>query len=198
MEVVVHGSNRVVGLLTIECGTIVIFEAVEVVSGCDQPGLPLTARKTIKRADRMSGMDRYSVRLIGKTGESSQGVFIVDEDEDTDQCRLTFQYPGGEITVEALDYFEAMCQIRTNLETKGWRPVCFGSAQNVYPSNMARDMGRGLKAYKMEIGRRATTADLVRIFDAASDLQPVSVEEQRQFYEQWLLSLGINIKALLG
>ena len=142
----------------------------------------------------MKGTDRYPVRLIGKTGEGSEGVFIVDEDEDTDQCRLTFQFPGGEVTVKALDYFKAMCQIRTELETKGWRPVCFGSAQNVYPSNMARDMGRGLKAYKMELGRRATTADLVRIIDTAPHLQPVSVEEQRQFYEQWLQSLGINVK----
>jgi hypothetical protein len=148
----------------------------------------------LSEAECIMAADQYTVRLIGKTGEDSEGIFILDEDEDTDQCRLTLQLPGGEITAEALDYFEAMCNIRKELETKGWRPVCFGSAQNVYPSNMARDMGRGLKAYRMEIGRRATMADLVKIFDTAPDLQPASVEEQRQFYEQWLQSLGIDVK----
>jgi hypothetical protein len=133
--------------------------------------------------------DQYHVRLVSHSGEGSQGVFILDEDGETDQCRLTLQYPGGEISAQAFDYFEAMCQIRKELETKGWRPVCFGSRRNVYPSNMCRDMGRGLKAYKMELGRRATLTDLVMIFDSAPDVQPASVEEQRQFFERWLHSL---------
>jgi hypothetical protein len=138
--------------------------------------------------------DHYSVRLIGKTGGCSEGVFILDEDEETNLCSLTFQFPGGEINAKALDYFEAMCQVRKELETRGCRPVCFGSARNVYASHMARDMGRGLKAYRLEIGRRATTADLVKIFDTTPDLQPASVEEQKQFYEQWLQSLGITLR----
>jgi hypothetical protein len=133
--------------------------------------------------------DRYPVRLVNQAGEGSEGLFALDEDPDTERCRLTLQYPGGEIRAEALDYFEALCQIRKELETKGWRPVCFGSSENVYPSGMCRDMGMGLKAYRMELGRQAALADLVMIFDTAPDLQPVSVEDQRRFFERWVRSL---------
>jgi hypothetical protein len=135
-------------------------------------------------------IEQHPVQLVGLAGDCSQGVFILDEDEDEDLCRLTFQYPGGKVAAEASDYFEAMCQIRLELEKAGWRPVCFGSSRNVYPSGMCRDMGGGLKAYKLQLGHPAKLADLVTIFDSGPDVEPTSVEEQRQFFDRWLQSLG--------
>lgn len=136
---------------------------------------------------------KHPVQLVNEAGEIRLGTFILDEAEDGDQCRLVIQLPDGEIAAEAWNYFDAMCQIRLALEIQGWRPVCFGSSQNVYPSNMCKDMGRGLKAYKMELGRRAKLADLVSIFGTAPDVKPGSVYDQRQFFERWLQNLGINL-----
>jgi hypothetical protein len=47
-------------------------------------------------------------------------------------------------------------------------------------------MGRGLKAYRLELGRQARASDLVSIFDSGSDVEPSSVAEQRHFWEEWL------------
>jgi hypothetical protein len=46
---------------------------------------------------------------------------------------------------------------------------------------MARDMGEGLKVYKMRIG--APASDLVPIFEEGNDIDPVTVAEQRAFFE---------------
>jgi len=135
---------------------------------------------------------QYAVPLVNQVGETSQAVFILGDLTRQHQCRLTLQYSGGEIAAKESDYFEAMCQIRKELESQGLRPVCFGSSQNVWPSSMCRDMGEGLKAYKQELGCRAMQTDLVMIFDTAPDVQPVTVEDQREFHCQWLQSLGIK------
>lgn len=137
--------------------------------------------------------DRRPVRLVSQTNGEVEGAFVLGEPEYGDHVTLTLQYSGGEITSEASDYFEAMCQIRNRLEADGWRPVCYGSSRNVYPSGMCRGMGLGLKAYKMQPGRRAFFADLVGIFDFGPDVEPSSVEEQKRFQQEWLRGLGINV-----
>jgi hypothetical protein len=133
--------------------------------------------------------DHYHVRLTSTTGDS-QSEFVAQEDDNGEDCVLTIHYHAGQITAHASDFFEAMCQIRKQLEVAGWRPVCYGSSLNVYPSGMARDMGSGLKAYRLELGRPATMADLVSIFDTGPDVNPSSVEEQKNFFERWRRSLS--------
>ncbi len=137
--------------------------------------------------------DRYPLRLVSKTSGELQGVFVLGKHEYGDHVTLTLQYPGGDITCQAPDYFEALCQIRHRLEADGWRPVCYGSSRNVYPSGMCRDMELGLRAYKLQPGRRAVVADMVKILDAGPDVEPSSVEEQRQFWMEWRRSLGRNV-----
>ena len=137
-------------------------------------------------------IDQISVRLVSQTIGEVEGVFILGEHVYGDHVTLTLQYPSGEITTQAADYFEALCQIRRQLEPAGWRPVCYGSSRNVWPSGMCRGMGLGLKAYKTQLGQRALFADLVRIFDSGDDVEPSSVEEQQQFHQAWLQSLGFD------
>jgi hypothetical protein len=50
---------------------------------------------------------------------------------------------------------------------------------------MGRDMGRGLKAYRLEMGRSAQREDLVDIFDTGPDVEPVTVAEQKIFADGW-------------
>jgi hypothetical protein len=138
-------------------------------------------------------IDRYPVRLVSTTKGEVDGLFVLGEHVYGDHVTLTLQFAGSEITSQATDYFEAMCRIRDQLEADGWRPMCYGSSRNVYPSGMGRGMGLGLKAYKTQPGKRAFYADLVKIFDVGPVVEPCSVAEQKQFHQEWLRSLGLNI-----
>jgi hypothetical protein len=99
--------------------------------------------------------------------------------------------PPQHVAVEATesDYFEALSRIRTELERHGHVVNCYGASRTVFPSGMARDMGAGLKAYKLRIGEPALVSDLVSIFACGPDLEVTTVAEQRAFYQQWLASL---------
>ena len=91
---------------------------------------------------------------------------------------------------DAEDYFTALADIREELAPLGLFPKIYGASRNVYPSPMSRSMGAGEKAYRLAMGRQAASRDLVSIFDHGPDLEPANVQEQRNFYESWLKSLG--------
>lgn len=52
---------------------------------------------------------------------------------------------------------------------------------------MSRDMGQGLKAYKIDIGSQV--GHLVSIFDDGSDVIPSKVDMQEEFAREWFDSL---------
>jgi hypothetical protein len=131
----------------------------------------------------------YIIRLMRQDGVGLDAVAVADEDGDHYRCRLALRYAAGEVVAVATDYFEAFCQVRRELEQVGLRPLCYGASRNAYPSGMCRDMGRGLKAYRQQLGSPATFADLVKVFESGPDVDPASVEEQQTFHEQWLGSL---------
>jgi hypothetical protein len=79
-----------------------------------------------------------------------------------------------------LDYFDALCRVREQLEGIDYWLLCYGSSLNVFPSGMCRDMGNGLVAYR----DRSKSNDIVQIFETGPDVQPVSVAEQRAFAER--------------
>src|SRR5688572_4038061 len=84
---------------------------------------------------------QYHLELRHVADATSQpGAFsLVAEGYD---CYLTLQCDLGAFEAKAGNYFDALCLIRAQLEPLGWRPVCYGSSRNVYPSNMCRDQGR--------------------------------------------------------
>jgi hypothetical protein len=98
---------------------------------------------------------------------------------------LNCEYRGTEIHAEADDFFDALCQIRLELEKEKLIPFCYGASLNVYPSGMARDMGAGKRAYKLKIGEPATTKNLVNIFAEGPDIIPVFVAVQKNFFKDW-------------
>ncbi|MEY2466081.1 MAG: hypothetical protein QOD03_602 [Verrucomicrobiota bacterium] len=58
---------------------------------------------------------------------------------------------------------------------------------------MSRSMGGGIKAYRYTLGKKPDANDMVHIFETGTDVVPVSVREQEDFWqkwEQWLKSLG--------
>lgn len=102
-------------------------------------------------------------------------------------CRIILRFEGSELESGDEDFFAAFCRMREQLEKVGLTPLCYGASRNVYPSGMCRDMGDGLVAYRMRIGRHVGEDDLVSIFDSGPDVDPVSVEAQQEFFNRWLL-----------
>jgi hypothetical protein len=129
-------------------------------------------------------MDTFTISVLRADNAIEQAT--ISYDEASEQCQLHLTYRGTTITETADDYFEALCLIRKRLEVQHLYIFCYGASKNVYPSGMARDMGQGLKAYKLTLGKHAATADLVDIFDSGADIEPATVAEQRSYFEAWL------------
>lgn len=127
--------------------------------------------------------DRYTLFLIGGD-DDEQAVFTLNDDGS--DCRLRCEYRGKVVETVASDYFQALCDARVHLARDGLVPFCYGASLNVYPSGMARDMGQGLKAYKLKIGEQARTTDLVEIFAEGPDVIPACVDLQEEYYRDWL------------
>ena len=131
------------------------------------------------------------IDLVSRDGHIESGEFILwDEDPDNpDQVRLDLRFAGERIIASADTFFDALAEMRRTLERQGFRPKCLGATKNFYPSPMIRSMGGGEKAYRLRLGCPAKTEDLVSIFDSDRNTDPVSVEEQEEFYRIWLKSL---------
>lgn len=123
--------------------------------------------------------ERKIVLIGGGDGES--GVLTAGESQG--KCHIRFEYRGGVIEAQADDYFEALCQIREQLEKKSLIPFCYGASLNVYPSSLGRQVQNGLSAYQLAIGRHAR--DLVHIFYANHDVIPATVQRQKEFFDEW-------------
>jgi hypothetical protein len=104
------------------------------------------------------------------------------------QCDICLTYGASAVRGSGPDFFEAFCRVRERLTALGLRPLCYGASRNVFPSGMARDMADGLKAYKLRLGFPATGDNIVEIFETGPDVDPVSVEAQRQFFDDYLKS----------
>lgn len=136
----------------------------------------------------MTMSEQYTVFLIGGgTGGDEQAVFTL-HDVGT-RCRLTCSYRNKIIEAEEDDYFEALCQIRKQLEVEGILPFCYGASCNVFPEGTVTEMSRGLVVCKVKTGEHPKKSDLVNIFDEGYDVVPVFVHMQQKFWDSWLASL---------
>ena len=98
-------------------------------------------------------------------------------------CRILLEAEGIKETSTSTDYFASFADVRKNLAKKKVFPLCYGASRNVWPSAMARDMGQGLRAYKLELGKHSE--EMVHIFDTGDDIDPVTPEEQKEFSYKW-------------
>jgi hypothetical protein len=128
-------------------------------------------------------MSEHIIHLIG--GEDDETAIAICTAR-AGQCCIAFRFRGRVLEEDASDYFEALCRVRLRLEEEKLIPFCYGASLNVYPSGMARDMGAGMKAYRLTIGRQAK--DLVGTFDEGADVIPATVARQREYFDEWLAS----------
>ena len=127
--------------------------------------------------------ETFSVRLVGGS-DGERATFEINDAGN--RCLLICRYRDTTISAEAADFFDALISIRRQLQLEGLIPYCYGASLNVFPSAMARDMGQGLRAYKMTRGKHAKMADLVDIFDEGADVVPADVDAQEKFFRDWL------------
>jgi hypothetical protein len=132
------------------------------------------------------------VEILGAGGRILLGEFRLWDQapENPDLVRIDLHFAAEVLTALGDSYFEALVEIRLLLESRGLRPRSFGASKTVYPSPLALSMGNGERGYQLELRRPARLKDLVSIFDSDPAVHPVSIEEQRAFYQQWLESFG--------
>lgn len=82
------------------------------------------------------------------------------------------------------DYFEALRNVRHQFEPEGYRLLCYGASLDVWPSGMCRDMGEGLKAYKLPQDDTAKP-QLFGIFETGPDVVAATYQAQRAFSRRW-------------
>ena len=99
------------------------------------------------------------------------------------------QLAAGDIqdTSTSSDYFEAFTDIRRRLAKKNIFPLCYGASRDIWPSGMARDMGQGLRGYKLKMG--IPGGEMFEIFATGPDINPVTPEEQKEYANRWFASI---------
>lgn len=132
--------------------------------------------------------ESFSISLASESGGLCPATVSISEDGD--ECRVELTFSGEALAALAPDYFSAFVEVRAALGLRGMLPLCYAAAENVYPSPMSLQMGGGLKAYRLTIGKPARTEDLVFIFSHGPDVTPVSPAAQEEFYGRWLESIG--------
>lgn len=131
-------------------------------------------------------------RLLLIDGERLIYADLILYDEAIDDNNMVFleiNFEGEKISFKGENFFQALLDLRRELEKNEIQIICNGAAKNVYPSRMQLSMGTGIKAYKMYIGKQAKMSDVVNIFDCDEELDFVKIEEQSNFYDEWLRSL---------
>ncbi|MEW4562923.1 hypothetical protein AB1K70_10385 [Bremerella sp. JC770] len=137
----------------------------------------------------MAQSQQFEIELVHQEKPLCVGKFLLSPGEDDPRrCILTLECTLGHFQATDWNYFDALCEIREQLEPLGWRPRCYGACEDVYPSNMCRDMGQGMVAYRNEIGRPAAQEHLVETFGTSAEIEPASVVEQRAFFQRWMKS----------
>ena len=112
---------------------------------------------------------------------------LIDSDE---LCVIEISLGSQVVKYEAESFFQALIEIRLDLEKDGGIIQCNGSDRHIFPSPLQMAMG-GEKAYLLEIGKQATLQNIYDIFDTNKpNLDCVTVLEQKEFYNQWFHSLG--------
>ena len=135
--------------------------------------------------------------LVLRAGESQRCVLSISEPAYHDY-RLVLHTSWGDVSAAGHDLFDALANLRRELERTGWMIAVQGSRRQAYASGLLRDMHGATRVYICEPGRIATRADLVEIFAEAPIDDIVTVEQQAAFYRAWRASLPRDPRSPVG
>ncbi|WP_326599175.1 hypothetical protein [Streptomyces sp. NBC_01803] len=132
-----------------------------------------TQRETLydKQISLVGPMDIVGAHLVSSSSEREYLVRI--------------SYDAHAVEHTAWNLFDALVQVRRDLERESLRPAVEGACRNVYPSRMAREMGGGRRAYKWSGGGRPATVDIFDEVPAKEHDRLVYPEEQLAWFQEW-------------
>lgn len=117
------------------------------------------------------------------------GIIYLCQD-DFEDIKIELSYKNEKIIKFSENCFEALIEIRKELENQKIQILCKGANKMVYPSSMQLNMGIGRSAYLLKIGEQAKVKDIVDIFEEEENIDKcVSIEEQMKFFKLWINSL---------
>ena len=131
-----------------------------------------------------------NIRVPIQQGELTLEAQLNYTEREDGQCEVGVLHSGERLSALAGDFFEALLAVRVQLESRGLLLGVRGATRDVWPSAMSRQMGSGLQAYRMALGRQAFSADLVNIFETSSDVVPATIRTQTEYRDAWFNSLG--------
>ena len=131
-----------------------------------------------------NNMEIFEINIINN-GKIEKNKLFLSEIED--EINLKIEIERTIYFSKSDNIFESDVELRKKLELNNIYLLCNASVINVYPSGMQKEFG-GTKAYKLQMGKQATLADVVDIFDYDNELKIGSVKEQEEFYESWIES----------
>lgn len=143
----------------------------------------------MSRDEQHENLDEYEVCIVRPEGTTMPAHLVVRERDDGELVQISLTFDRRSVTKAGPECWTALCAIRRDLEQEGLHLACYGASRNVYPSGMARSMGRGAYAYRLTMGQAARQESLACIFDTGPDVAPATLEEQRQYFDAWLQSL---------
>lgn len=124
--------------------------------------------------------------LFEKQGIKEVDLYIYDNfEDDSDRISLQIDIDGKKYCGVSDNHFEALIELRKELEIDKIQINCNGAGRNVYPSPMQFDFGNTRKAYKKYLGQPAKMSDLYDIFDYDEGIEFVSISEQLEFERVW-------------
>jgi hypothetical protein len=101
--------------------------------------------------------------------------------------QLTIVSPTGDAwNSAASDVFQALIELRVQLEPLGLSVCCNGARRNAWASGMLRDMGQGLSVYLLDLAQGAEKPPMAITLGPAPAESVATVAEQLEWYKVWL------------
>ncbi|MFF7591272.1 hypothetical protein ACFZCK_27710 [Kitasatospora purpeofusca] len=115
-------------------------------------------------------------------GKSQAEVWNLQAD---DECNLELvSTNGSRWSANGNDMFDALKDLRLQIEPLGHLLLCNGARIDAHPSGMSRDMSGGQTLYILE--KKGVARKRIFIFDHANSTDVGTVAEQWEFYQAWL------------
>ena len=103
-------------------------------------------------------------------------------------CKVEITFDDHCISATLSDFWHSLIQVRRELESLGYLPALAGACENVIMSHMMVNMGRGVRAYVIELGKHAHIDHMVDTFDQNLVGKLATVDAQAAFKDRWIAS----------
>ncbi len=134
-------------------------------------------------------MDNRNIEVNISVKDTPHRALLCINEHDDDRIEFVLEFENTRYDVVEEDHFSSMLSLRRKMELSNMKLLCKGASRNVYPSPMQFSMGNTLKAYNKKLGKQALKSDLVDIFQPIGIEEYSSLEEQKEFQDNWIKSL---------